>query len=590
MSATTPGGRGTRRPNVPSVRPNIFLTGFMGTGKTTIGAALAERLNLGFIDTDALVEASAGKEVHQIFDEDREARFRVLEREAVVAATRCRNVVVALGGGALMDPDSASTVRASGHIVHLTARPEEIEKRTRRSLYARPLLSNGSGRAADGLQARRRRVDLIRKMLAERSESYSQADVEIATDGLDVQRCAELVAERLGLTPRPRIEDRGGVQRVPVEVREPYEVFVSSNGFEIAAAETAKLSPTSAFVLTNPLVRVLYGEALRRPLAARGIDPTFLVVPDGETHKSLQEAQRLYAELARAGADRGSLLLTLGGGVVEDLGGFVASTYMRGIALAHVPTTLLAQVDASIGGKTAVNHPLAKNMVGTFYQPRFVISNVDVVATLPDEELAEGMAEAVKTALIADAGLLDLIESSADEILSRDPSTLVKIIERCARAKARIVAEDEREAGARMWLNLGHTLGHALEAAERYEKLSHGEAVSIGMAAAARMAAGRGTFPLREVYRLERILSGLGLPVVHERLEDPALAKATLSALLLDKKGRGRSLQLVLPSMPGTPPAVEPFDLEALERELLPAAHPSTVTRSAGSGEAGCRD
>lgn len=302
---------------------------------------------------------------------------------------------------------------------------------------------------------------------------------------------------------------------------------------------------TRAFVLTDRNCRKI-AEIVRLSLAQAGFAVIVEILPPGEARKSLAQANRLYGSLLRAKADRATAFVTVGGGVVGDLGGFVASTYMRGLPLFHVPTTLLAQVDASIGGKTAVNLPQGKNLVGTFYQPRAVFLDPDTLASLPNRDYVGGLAEVVKCAVIRDAELFALMDKNVDTLLRRDTTILEEIIYRTASIKAAVVREDERESGVRAILNYGHTIGHALEAATGY-RLYHGEAVAIGMVVEAAMARTMGMFSEKEELAQQHLLVRLGLTL---RPPHPS-PKRMLAAMEFDKKSREGRLKFALPEAIG---------------------------------------
>lgn len=308
------------------------------------------------------------------------------------------------------------------------------------------------------------------------------------------------------------------------------------------------------FVITDPLVNDLYGEVVRKGFKTK---PKTLEIPRGERFKNLRVAEKLYDDLARLGAHRDSLIVALGGGVIGDLAGFVAATYMRGMNYIQVPTTLLAQVDAAIGGKTGVNHPKCKNMIGAFYQPKVVFIDVATIATLPARELRTGLAEVVKYGVIEDADFFKFLEANAHHLNTKafeDDDTKraalklwQTIVTESAKIKAQVVEKDEREAGLRMILNFGHTIGHAIESLTRYRAYNHGEAVSIGMVAAAKMAGRLRLLETEVVERLKALLDKLGLPTEIEGLP----AKSIISALSIDKKVIGGRVNFVLPEKLG---------------------------------------
>ena len=314
------------------------------------------------------------------------------------------------------------------------------------------------------------------------------------------------------------------------------------------------------FVVSNPLVWRLHGEAVARALG--GLEP--VLIPDGERHKTLQAVSRVYDGLIRAGADRGSAVVALGGGVVGDTAGFAAATFLRGIGLAHIPTTLLAQVDSSIGGKVGVNHPLGKNLIGAFYQPAAVLIDPRLLRTLPRREFRSGLYEVVKYGMIASRDLFDRVARDTKAIFAREPGVLLPVIIESCRIKAEIVSQDERERGLRRVLNFGHTVGHALEAATRYRRFRHGEAVAYGMLAAADLAVARGALADIERQALARLLAKLGpLPPV----VDLPIGEA-IEAMRRDKKVVNGTLHFVLPIQIGATMTIDDVTEEELKGAL----------------------
>ena len=328
--------------------------------------------------------------------------------------------------------------------------------------------------------------------------------------------------------------------------------------------------PRRVFVLTSPSIWALWSE---RFLASFREPPTALFLPAGEKFKTMASVERLAREMLRAGADRGSLLIAFGGGIVGDMGGFLAAIFMRGIRYVQVPTTFLAQVDSSVGGKTGVNLPEGKNLVGSFHQPRAVFADIGVLGTLPERELKAGLMESVKAGMIRDRALVHFMEENARAIVGRDAKALEKVIAASIRMKAGVVNQDEREAGLRMILNFGHTVGHAIEQATRYKALLHGEAVAWGMIAALHLARQRGTISEAQFVRLERLIYLYGpLPALKLR---PAKVVAATGA---DKKNVGGVRRFILPLGIGDAGVVE--DVSAAELE---AAVRYMLTRAASS-------
>jgi 3-dehydroquinate synthase len=352
---------------------------------------------------------------------------------------------------------------------------------------------------------------------------------------------------------------------VPIPGR-PYDVCVGSGTIGSIGSLLPDLpGAATAFVVADQTVSARWFEPLASSLGAAGMATVPLIVPEGEAAKTLRVYETLLHQLATQAAHRDDLVVALGGGAVGDLAGFVASTYMRGVPFIQVPTTLLAQVDAAIGGKAAVNLPEGKNLVGTFSQPRLVVADVDTLLTLSEREFRSGLAEVAKYALTLDLELLDMLERSPGPILARDPSTLETLVLRCVSAKARTVAEDERDEGARLFLNYGHTLGHALERLDAFAGRSHGEAVAVGMVFAARLAEARGLASDGLATRTVRLLASFGLET-DGSLPGP---EEILEAFRLDKKYRG-GVRFVLLQDVGRPVVVDDVSDDEL-REVLQA-------------------
>jgi 3-dehydroquinate synthase len=312
-------------------------------------------------------------------------------------------------------------------------------------------------------------------------------------------------------------------------------------------------------LVSNPQVYQLYGSALTEQMQGDGLDVSEVIVQEGESHKSLEDAAHLYAELGRIRADRKTVLIAMGGGVVGDLCGFVAATYLRGIPLVHLPTTLLSQVDSSIGGKTAVNHGPLKNQIGVIYQPKVVVGDFNTLATLPPREIASGLAEIIKCAVIRDASLFGFLERHLNELLVCDTQALNTAAARAATIKAAFVSLDEHDRGPRALLNLGHTVGHGLESASDF-KLSHGEAVSLGMLAAARISQMMHFMSPQDYSRLKNLLEEAGLPTCVRHCDVPRV----LEAIQHDKKVASGRLHFILPIRIGHAVISERVDLEMI--------------------------
>lgn len=337
---------------------------------------------------------------------------------------------------------------------------------------------------------------------------------------------------------------------MPMEETIQVELGARSHSIHVGAGTLATFGARLKAVGAGPRVAVvttttvgrLYGDAVRASLVAQGFDTEVVEIPDGEEYKTLATLAGIYDRLIAARFDRGATLVALGGGVVGDLGGFAAATFLRGIAFAQVPTTLVAQVDASIGGKTAVNHPAGKNLIGAFHQPRIVLADVDVLGTLPGREFVAGLAEVIKYGATLDRDLFAYLEGALEQVLARDAATMVHVVAACARLKAAVVGADETEREYRAVLNFGHTVGHAIEAVTGYGRYLHGEAVAIGMICATRISATRGYCDDATAARVRRLIERAGLPVeVPPDLDPEGIARA----IAVDKKVRKGAVRFV---------------------------------------------
>jgi 3-dehydroquinate synthase len=333
------------------------------------------------------------------------------------------------------------------------------------------------------------------------------------------------------------------VRRVPIALGErSYDILIGAGLLDQPATWADLPATADALIVTNTTVAPLYAQRLAAALAGRHRRVLTLALPDGEQHKDWATLNLVFDRLLAEGCDRKTLLYALGGGVVGDMAGFAAACYMRGVPFVQVPTTLLAQVDSSVGGKTAINHPLGKNMIGAFYQPLRVVCDLDLLDTLPARELAAGLAEVIKYGPIADAAFLDWIEAHLDALCRRDKAALAHAVARSCELKAWVVGQDERESGLRAILNFGHTFGHAIETGLGYGAWLHGEAVGCGMVLAAELSARLGLADAALVPRLQRLCQGAGLPV-----QAPAMpVERWLSLMRVDKKAEAGEIRFVL--------------------------------------------
>ena len=353
------------------------------------------------------------------------------------------------------------------------------------------------------------------------------------------------------------------MKRLSIDLgKRSYDILIGS-GLRKQTGEllNAVLKPSRVVIITHPSINSLYGEVVSNSFMAQGWDTDTIEVPEGESSKNLGQAEKLFDRLLELNCDRKSLLVALGGGVIGDLVGFVAATYQRGVPFIQIPTTLLSQVDSSVGGKTAVNHPKGKNMIGAFYQPRLVVIDLETLRTLPQKEYRAGLAEIVKYGVIADAKLFEFLETNYKKILNLDFECLSHIIETSCAIKAKVVEKDERESHYRMILNFGHTFGHAIESLTNYSRFIHGEAVSIGMVHAAELSHSMGKCSKDIPVRLAALLKNLGLPVDMPNLDTASV----VGSLYHDKKTMDRKIKFILVNQIGS---IEIAD-QVLEEEIL---------------------
>ena len=523
----------------------LILIGPSGAGKTTVGRALAERLGHDLIDTDALIEASAGRLVADIFAHDGEQRFRQLETEALVRALSDGAQIIVTGGGIVETPDNAALLR-QGRVVWLAARPSVLAERLAGQID-RPLLRNDP-------------VATIKAMAVRRAPHYAAlADWIVQTDELDPDQVASEVARY--------VEMHGRAGKDLLVARTPggsYPVVVAPDALAQLPERLVALGARGRiWVVSAQNIWPHHGTRLTNLLDDAGFDVRHHQIPPGEAWKNLETVREIYDWMLKGAVERRDFVLALGGGVVGDIAGFVAATVLRGIGFVQLPTTVLAMIDSSIGGKTGVDHPAGKNLVGSFYQPRLVLADTHLLHTLPQGERRMGWAEAIKHGVIRDAQLFHDLAAHAPALLALEEPTTAEMIRRAAAVKVRIVSGDEREQGDRILLNYGHTLGHAIEQWSGY-RIPHGEAVAIGMMAAAGIARQVGLIDEALEQQQREALQAFGLPV---RLPADAPAEVILEAARSDKKVRASRLRWVLPTGLGSATVRDDID----ERLVLAA-------------------
>ncbi|MBN2248381.1 MAG: bifunctional shikimate kinase/3-dehydroquinate synthase [Coriobacteriia bacterium] len=533
---------------------HLFLTGFMGAGKSTVGRLVAERLGRPFIDLDSLIEERESATVSELFRMRGEDGFRLAEHDALASLGAQPDAVIATGGGVVLREDNRVVLPQLGVVVYLAVTPEEVIARLG-DAADRPLL------AGAGLPAARAILD------ARLSLYTSTSDHVVDTVG----RSPELVAADVVAAVSGAPSGVSADLRVDSHAGGGYGIFVAPGALDsLGIRVRGELGRVHVVLVSDETVFGLFGSAATASLEAAELRVSTCLVPPGEMSKSWTVAGGLLEEFAAHGADRGSCVVALGGGVVGDLAGFCAATYMRGIPVVQVPTTLLAQVDSSIGGKTGVDLAAGKNLAGAFWPPKLVLSDTAVLGGLPGAEWTNGLVEAAKAALLEGEDALARFESRVGGLLARDPVTVQAAVAEAAAFKAGIVSADLREADVRECLNLGHTLGHALEVTAGYDTLPHGLAVAEGMRFAAVIAERELQASPGLTTRTGGLLDALGAS--HEVFVDRVAAAASaltpeaiLHAMKSDKKARAGVVRFILVERPGLWRVVPVDDVTVLE-------------------------
>ncbi len=537
----------------------IFLTGLSGSGKSTVAQQVARMLRWDYVDTDVLLSERCGMPVGQVLVEYGEQKFRQMESEALMSTANQDQIIIATGGGAVIAEANRNFMRECGLTVYLETSIEIAWQRVQEQMRqsgteaVRPLVigTNGNQRLLDLYTARK--------------QWYEQAAVCINTN----EDSPEIIAGRIvafalayglssssslppavitlqsGTATSQAIIEWSGLRHLPQSLQ--------STGFS-----------HRVFIITDSDVGRLYIEPIQKILVGAGFVPQVFIVPAGEASKSIQYWQQILDWLVEQKTEREEPIIALGGGVVGDLAGFVAATYHRGVPLVQVPTSLLAQVDSAIGGKTGINHPLGKNLVGAFYQPKLIIVDPAFLLTLSERVYREGWAEIVKYGMILDADLFEMLEKHISSLHARDASLLAKIIARCIQLKMDVVQHDERDVGLRNILNYGHTFGHALEVLTDYGTFLHGEAVAIGMEVAAQIAVARGLLTDEHALRQHQLLCALDLPVQGPGID----LESVLEMMQRDKKVRSGRMRWVLPTRIGHADVFDDIPLDIVQNAI----------------------
>ena len=508
----------------------------MGAGKTTVGRALAKKLHMRFVDSDHEVERRTGVSIPVIFDIEGEASFRQREADVIKELTAQSGLVLATGGGAVLNQQSRQLLRSRGTVIYLRASVGSILQRTSHDKN-RPLLRSENPRK------------VLEDLTRVRDPLYQEiAHIVIETGRPSLQQLIQSILIKLArpvLAPSrlvpPMHPGQSAVSHlIQVELGErSYPICIEPDALD-KVADFVKSK--RYLIVTNSTVAPLYLERVSAALQAAGKQGHDLILPDGEQFKTMETLTLIFDALLKNKSDRKTTLVALGGGVIGDITGFAAASYMRGVPFVQIPTTLLSQVDSSVGGKTGVNHPLGKNMIGAFYQPQAVISDTRTLATLPERELSAGLAEIIKYGAIIDLPFFAWLEQNVEALRRQDQAALAYAIGRSCEIKADIVRLDEREGGLRAILNFGHTFAHAIESALGYGVWLHGEAVGCGMVMAAELSHRLGYISVADKDRLQALVKAAGLPV-----QAPDLGISVwLDWMQVDKKNEDGQIKFIL--------------------------------------------
>ncbi|HHW10105.1 MAG TPA: 3-dehydroquinate synthase [Firmicutes bacterium] len=523
---------------------NIALVGFMGAGKSTVGQMLAAQGGLTFLDIDTLIEKEAGLSIPAIFETRGEAYFRRLESRLTQEAAAGEGLVIATGGGAVTDPATLEALKKNCFVVWLHAGLELLLARTGHTPGTRPLLA-GKKEQIEELWRRRLPLYAVAHLVVDAAAPAAEIAGRLLRLWRGTERFGPLAVAGVALGARS------------------YQITVGTG----LLADIDRYIPGhkgKALVVGDSNTWPLYGEQVFLALARAGWECRQCVFPAGERSKNLEVLAGLYKACAQARLERSSVVIAVGGGVTGDLAGLAAATYLRGVRFVQVPTTLLAQVDAAVGGKVAIDLEEGKNLVGAFYQPAAVVADMAALSSLPSRQLLSGLAEVIKHGLIADAPLFAFLEEELPAVLSYHSAALARCVLDSCRIKSAVVEEDETEAkGRRELLNFGHTVAHAVETVTGYSRYTHGEAVAIGMVTATHLSVNRG-LPAGVLERLLNLLKRAGLPVAAPDLP----IEAVVAAAGRDKKVKDGQLRLVLLTALGRAQAGVPVSPEELAQAL----------------------
>lgn len=505
----------------------------MASGKTHIGNMLAESLGLSYVDTDDMIVKRANKSIAEIFEQDGEAKFRELEKEIIKEISQLKNTVVSLGGGAITKEENVKVIKDSGILICIKAHPEILSKRIALN-NNRPLLANLNDEE---------RLKKIKAMLNEREKFYALADFDIeSNDSPSEEKVLPVLLDTLKIwkTLSVRVETASGNN---------YPIFIGNNILKNinSLLNSLNLLPQNEMLIcTDSNIEEKQKNNIEMLIREANNCKKF-IFPAGEGNKNLERLNELWTFMLKNRYSRKTCLLQFSGGVVGDMAGFAAATYQRGIPFVQLPTSLLAMIDSSVGGKVAINHSEGKNMLGAFYQPKAVVCDLSVLETLPNEEFYAGLAEVVKYGIIYDALFFDWLEQNTNAILAKDISALKYMVKRSCEIKAKIVGIDEYENGLRAILNYGHTFGHAIENLTFYNKFSHGIAVGLGMRVAARLSTITSRWNANDEERQNKLLDKFHIPQTLNSCGVIIDIEKAWEAMAIDKKAEKQKRNYILP-------------------------------------------
>ena len=521
---------------------SVVLIGMMGAGKSSIGRRLAQRLSLNFSDADHAIESAAGMSIPEIFAQHGEEEFRKGERRVIARLLNDGQMVIATGGGAFQAEETRQRIAEKAISVWLKADIDVLLRRVRKRTN-RPMLHTEDPEAT------------LKRLLDDRGPNYAKADLAIQSRDVPHDIIVDellLSLERHLVSADASQPDRAHSEIATVKVGlgdRAYRIEIGPSLLEQAGGKINTILPNAAcMIITDSHLAPLHLGTLQKSLETAGLRHHHLVVPAGEKSKSYAMFETVCDAVIAAKIERGDCVIALGGGVIGDLAGFAAASVRRGVQFIQIPTSLLAMVDSSVGGKTGINSKHGKNLIGAFYQPRLVLADTHALNTLPEREFRAGYAEVVKYGLINDVGFFNDLEKNWGEIFAGGPARL-HAIETSCKAKAAVVARDEREDGERALLNLGHTFAHAFERLVQYDgaRLVHGEAVAIGLVAAFRFSVALGHCSGQDAVRVTNHLKQVGLPTeIHDIPDFNASAEDILEAMAQDKKVNRGQLTFIL--------------------------------------------